>query len=307
MTNTGQWRITLGLTMLFALILGVGMIFFPETPRYEVRLGKVGSARRTMAKLYGVPETHPLIIQEMEEIQEQLEEMNVDQKWHEFLTAPRMAFRIVLGMVMQAFQQLTGTNFFLYYGTTVFKNTGLSDSFVTQCILGAINFGCTFGGLYIVDHYGRRRSLILGGSFMFCMFIIWSSIGQFDFQFLSQPDKVAPGKGLIVVTAFFIAAYAVTWGPMVCLPSLNLQPLIGSLLNKQLPLGLGNHSRNIPNEVPRKRHGPRHSLQLALELPHQLLHPIHRRQNSLRVRLRFRRLPIPDGCDDILLPHRVAG
>jgi sugar porter (SP) family MFS transporter len=115
MDGTAQWRITLGLTFLFALVLGGGMIFFPESPRYEFRHGKVESAQRTLAKLYGIPENHVRIMEEMDEIREQFEAESDDQKWHEFITAPRMFYRIALGMVLQSLQQLSGANYFFYY------------------------------------------------------------------------------------------------------------------------------------------------------------------------------------------------
>lgn len=113
--GTAQWRITLGITFLFALVLGIGMIFFPESPRYEFRHGRVESARRTISKLYGVPENHNTIIRELNEIREQLEAESVEKKWHEFITDTRMFYRIVLGMVLQSLQQLTGANYFFYY------------------------------------------------------------------------------------------------------------------------------------------------------------------------------------------------
>lgn len=116
MNNTGQWRITLGLTFLFAVALGGGMLFFPESPRYDYRQGNVEACRTNLAKFYGIPENHTRILEEMNEIREQYEiEVNQEQKWHEFLTAPRMFFRIVLGMVLQSLQQLTGANYFFYY------------------------------------------------------------------------------------------------------------------------------------------------------------------------------------------------
>ena len=51
----------------------------------------------------------------------------------------------------------------LQYGATVFQAVGISDSFVTQIILGAVNFGCTFGGIYIMEHFGWRVLLVVGG------------------------------------------------------------------------------------------------------------------------------------------------
>jgi hypothetical protein len=58
---------------------------------------------------------------------------------------------IRLGMVLQSIQQLTGANYFFYYGATIFTSVGIADSYITQIILGAVNFGCTFGGLYVMQ------------------------------------------------------------------------------------------------------------------------------------------------------------
>lgn len=55
------------------------------------------------------------------------------------------------GMTLQMFQQLTGANYFFYYGATIFTSVGIQDSFVTQIILGAVNFVCTFGGIYVME------------------------------------------------------------------------------------------------------------------------------------------------------------
>ncbi|KAF7714027.1 MFS-type Sugar/inositol transporter [Penicillium ucsense] len=213
--GTAQWRITLGLTFLFALVLGGGMLFFPESPRYDFRHGKVDRAQRTLAKLYGVPENHVRILEELEEIREQFEMETEQQVWHEFITAPRMFYRIALGMALQSLQQLTGANYFFYYGTTIFQGAGISDSFVTQVILGAVNFGTTFGGLYVVENFGRRKSLMFGAGWMFIMFMIFASLGHFALDVAHPENTPGVGKGMIVVTCLFIAAYAMTWGPMI--------------------------------------------------------------------------------------------
>jgi SP family sugar:H+ symporter-like MFS transporter len=41
-------------------------------------------------------------------------------------------------------------------------------------ILGGVNFGTTFLGLYLIEHYGRRRSLIAGALWMFVCFMIFA-------------------------------------------------------------------------------------------------------------------------------------
>ncbi|KAL1598604.1 hexose transporter hxt5 [Paraconiothyrium brasiliense] len=165
--NAASWQITLGLSFVFPAILAGGILFFSETPRFLFRHGKEEQAKQTMCKVYGVGEDHYGIHMELEEIRMKLaEETNQGtaiQEWFRMWKAPKMAYRLAIGMGLQMFQQLTGSaNYFFYYGTVVFRGTGINNSFVTQMILNGINFGVTFYGLYIVEHYGIYFFVIEG-------------------------------------------------------------------------------------------------------------------------------------------------
>ncbi|TEA12657.1 Hexose transporter 2 [Colletotrichum sidae] len=217
--SSASWRIVIGLGWLWTIILGVGVLAFPETPRYNYRMGKVEEAKQTLCRVYGAPENHYSIFVQLEEIESKLraESQIKGSAISEFtgmFKAPRMAHRIILGCLLQMFQQLTGANFFFYYGTTIFASVNI-NSFITQIILNTINFLTTFIGLYIVEHYGRRKSLITGALWMFICFLIFASVGHFS---LNQDDPTAtkgPGIVLIVFACLFILGFATTWGPMI--------------------------------------------------------------------------------------------
>jgi SP family sugar:H+ symporter-like MFS transporter len=211
--NSAQWRIPNGLSALWAIILGTAILFLPESPRYAYRQGKVEEARKTLAHLNGLQEYSPLIDAEIAEIEEKLkaERVGGDHHWYEIFTGPRMLYRTVLGMVLQAGQQLTGANFFFYYSTTIFKSTGLSNSYVTSIILGSVNVLATILGLWLVQNCGRRKCLIWGALVMFGCFMIYSLVGTYSLP--NTPES--SGKVLIVFTCIFIAAFATTWGPLV--------------------------------------------------------------------------------------------
>ncbi|KAG4421802.1 hypothetical protein IFR04_005052 [Cadophora malorum] len=216
--NTGSWRIPMGISFLWVLILGFGIIFFPESPRYDYRHGRVEEAKRTMTKLYGVSDNHRVVAEELAEIKVKHDEEMLHAattRYIDMFTGPRMAYRIALGVTLQMLQQLTGANYFFYYGTVIFKSTGINNSFVTQIILGGVNFGSTFLGLYIVEHYGRRKSLIYGAAWMFVCFMIFASVGHFSLDLQTPENTPHAGKALIVFACLFILGFATTWGPIV--------------------------------------------------------------------------------------------
>lgn len=173
MNNSASWRIPNGLGFAWSLVLGVGILFLPESPRFAYAKGRTEESRRTIARLAGVHENDPIVNNQINQIQNKIQEESTHGKasLSEIFTAPRMLYRTTLGIVLQAGQQLTGANFFFYYGTTIFKATGLSNSYVTQIILGSVNVACTFAGLYVVAKVGRRKALMAGAGWIFICFL----------------------------------------------------------------------------------------------------------------------------------------
>lgn len=211
--STASWRITMGIGFAWPLILGLGALFLPESPRFAYRHGRIDEARKVMAKLYGVNENHRAVVQEMRDMKEKLDEERAAgvAPWHEVFTGPRMMYRTFLGIALQSLQQLTGANFIFYYGNSIFTSTGLSNSYVTQIILGAVNFGMTLPGLYIVEHFGRRNSLMIGGAWCSICFWIWASVGHFALDLENPQNTPKAGTAMIVFTCFFICGFATTW------------------------------------------------------------------------------------------------
>ena len=233
--KSASWRIVIGIGFVWAFILGAGILLFPETPRYAYRKGRTEEAKATMTKVYGAPPNHYSVHMEIEEIEAKMRAESNKQgpikEWLNMFSAPRMGYRIVLGMTLQMFQQLTGANYFFYYGTVIFQATGINNrwvspspstiilltalSFVTQMILNGINFGTTFYGLYIVEHYGRRKSLIAGSCWMFICFLIFASVGHFSLDRSHPQNTPKSGVAMICFACFFIFGFATTWGPMI--------------------------------------------------------------------------------------------
>lgn len=108
--GTASWRIPVGIGWFWALVLGLGILLFPETPRHEFRHDKTESACNSIAKFYGVSPRHKVVKKQLEEMQEKLriEQEGGNHSIWEVFTGPRMLYRTLLGMTIQMLQQMTG-------------------------------------------------------------------------------------------------------------------------------------------------------------------------------------------------------
>ncbi|CCD25511.1 sugar porter family MFS transporter NDAI_0F01930 [Naumovozyma dairenensis CBS 421] len=217
--NSVQWRVPLGLCFAWALVMIGAMFLVPESPRYLVEKGLIEEAKRSVAKSNKVTVDDPATIQEVELVQIAVdaEREAGTASWAElFHTKTKVFQRTLMGVVVLALQQLTGCNYFFYYGTLVFSAVGLEDSFQTSIVFGIVNFASTFVALYVVDKYGRRTCLLWGAAGMVCCMVVFASVGVTRLWPHGKGNGSSKGAGncMIVFSCFFIFCFATTWAPI---------------------------------------------------------------------------------------------
>ncbi|KAF9530744.1 general substrate transporter [Crepidotus variabilis] len=215
LSGASSWRLVVGIGLIWPAMLSFGILFMPESPRWLCAHNRPKEAEVSIARAYGIDRSDEsamrVVREEVKGIMSQIEfERAVRAGWLDcFRPQHKTLYRTLLGMSLQSFQQLTGANYFFYYGASIFQSVGIQDSFITQIILGAVNFVCTFGGLYIMERYGRRKPLIIGG--------IWQSLWLFVFASAgtAKDPSTNPGIGklMIVSACMFILGFSTTWAP----------------------------------------------------------------------------------------------
>lgn len=101
----------------------------PESPRFLVSAGKVEEAKRSVAKSNKVSIDDSALLIEMISTGVEAEKAAGSASSGElFSTKTKVFNRLIMGILLQALQQLTGNNYFFYYGTSIFKSVGLEDS-----------------------------------------------------------------------------------------------------------------------------------------------------------------------------------
>ncbi|EIN09409.1 general substrate transporter [Punctularia strigosozonata HHB-11173 SS5] len=213
--SSGSWRTIVGLGLIWPLTLISGMIFMPESPRWLTGKGRMDDARVALARVRAIPAANAdqdeTIAREMDAVIAQAEaEKGMTAGWLDcFKPGQKTLYRTILGMALQSFQQLTGANYFFYFGATIFQSVGISDSFVTQIVLGAVNFVCTFGGLYVLGHFGRRWPLIIGGLWQSAWLFVFAAVGTARDPTSDQQI----GSVMVASACMFILGFATTWAP----------------------------------------------------------------------------------------------
>ncbi|CUM56381.1 unnamed protein product [Debaryomyces tyrocola] len=224
-TDSRQWRIPLGLCFAWAIMLVIGMVCMPESPRYLVVKNKIEEAKKSIGRSNKVSPEDPAVYTEVQLIQAGIERESLagSASWTELITGkPRILRRVIMGIMLQSLQQLTGDNYFFYYGTTIFQAVGMTDSFQTSIVLGVVNFASTFLGIYTIERFGRRLCLLTGSVCMFVCFIIYSILGVTNLYIdgYDGPTSVPTGDAMIFITTLYIFFFASTWaGGVYCIVS----------------------------------------------------------------------------------------
>ncbi|KAF2863175.1 MSTA protein [Piedraia hortae CBS 480.64] len=214
--DSGAFRIPIAVQCLWAVILIIGLIGMPESPRFYVRKGRLDRALTALAQVRGQLHNSEPVMQELIEIQAHYD-FEKSRSGRSFLGAPvdRSTIRkFILGCSLQMFQQWTGINYIFYYGTTFFQQIGLGAgnsytyAFVVSMIMTAVNVGASPVSFYAIERFGRRPLLIYGAIGMMICQLVVASVGT------ASPKSSAAHYCLIVFVCFNIFFFASTWGPV---------------------------------------------------------------------------------------------
>jgi MFS transporter, SP family, sugar:H+ symporter len=218
--DTGSYRIPIAVQFAWAIILVVGMVFLPETPRFLIKRGRYVDATRSLSRLRGLNVEHPALAEELAEIQANHEyELTIGSASYLSCFRKPIRKRLITGMLLQALQQLTGVNFIFYYGTAYFTNSGISNPFIVSIITALVNIFSTIPGLFLVEKWGRRNLLMFGAVGMSVSQMIVASVGT------ALPDQVTANKALVSFVCIYIFFFACSWGPCAWVVTGEIFPL----------------------------------------------------------------------------------
>ncbi|KAI1628310.1 general substrate transporter [Exophiala viscosa] len=163
-----QWRMPLAIGALWPLLLGVGVMLIPESPRWLLTKDQPDQALKAFKACRtesGPQNDEHAILEEFHLLHMQvLEEMKEFVPLKAFFTRPALRKRCFIGWLTMAAGQMTGTIVINNYGPFLYKKLGFSvtNQLLIQC--GWISV-CWLGNAFnaaVIDRIGRVRLLIFG-------------------------------------------------------------------------------------------------------------------------------------------------
>ena len=238
-TGSGQskasWLVPICIQLVPALLLGVGIFFMPESPRWLMNEDREDECLSVLSNLRSLSKEDTLVQMEFLEMKAQkLFERELSAKYFPHLQdgSAKSNFligfnqyksmithyptfkRVAVACLIMTFQQWTGVNFILYYAPFIFSSLGLSGntiSLLASGVVGIVMFLATIPAVLWVDRLGRKPVLISGAIIMgICHFVVAAILGQFGGNFVNHSGA---GWVAVVFVWIFAIGFGYSWGP----------------------------------------------------------------------------------------------
>lgn len=212
----GIWRYMLVIGVLPAFALLIGMLRVPESPRWLNEQNRRDDALDVLKQIRSRERAEA----EIAEVDSLVEQQSRCGQWSD-LTVPWVRRLIIIGAVLGIFQQFTGINAIMYYGTQLLENSGFSDNgaVIANTLNGLFSvLGITVGILLInkID----RRTMLIGGFFLIALFHVLVGLSA-----MFMPEVALKPYLVLVFVVAFVFSMQGTLGPLVWLILSEIFPL----------------------------------------------------------------------------------
>lgn len=217
-----------GLQMVSSTLLGIGIHFYPFSPRWLALVGRNDEALRSLAKVRCLPESDPRIQHEHKSIlTEVMVQKSLQEKHHPGMSGlkleilgwldlfkPKSWRRTVVAVGVAFFQQFSGVNAFIYYAPTLFESLGQDPemALIMSGIFNALQLVGVFICFLVIDHVGRRPLAIVGavgGATTWGIMAVLSGLYSKDWE-----ANTAAGWAAVAMAFLFILVFGTTYSPL---------------------------------------------------------------------------------------------
>ncbi|MDO9528998.1 MAG: sugar porter family MFS transporter [Syntrophales bacterium] len=221
-TSDDPWRLMLFIICIPAIIMLISVFTIPKSPRWLMLKGREKEAEDVLTK---TRETEAEIKNELTEIRENLEQGEGSQKMGVVAMLGKSYFAkiIILGILLQLLQQLSGINCVIYYSTIIFEKAGFNNPSVATVACGLVNMLATLIAIFYCDKWGRKPIIYMG---LILMIITLLFLGT-EFMRIERGMQVHRlGQTVILGSCLvYLLAFGFSLGPLIWVICAEIFPL----------------------------------------------------------------------------------
>ncbi|KAF4984910.1 hypothetical protein FDECE_16990 [Fusarium decemcellulare] len=223
-----SFRLPFGLQMVCSTILGLGIHFFPYSPRWLALVDRPDDALKSLERLRRLPATDSRVQKEHNGILSEVAlQKLIQEKRHPGVKGLKLEVlgwmdlfrkkswrRTAIGFGVAFFQQLSGINAFIYYAPTLFESLGQSKemALIMSGVFNILQLVAVTICFLIIDKVGRRPLAIWGGFGGGTTWAIMAVLtGVYSKDWSANP---AAGWGAVAMAFCFILIYGVSYAPL---------------------------------------------------------------------------------------------
>jgi sugar porter (SP) family MFS transporter len=176
--NDWQWKTPILCQIPLGLILGAGILMFPESPRWFMGHGREEEARQSFCVLYRQNPYSPDITAQIDKIKANLEKEREDAKkvsCFDIYRKKHIRRTLISGFIMVGLT-ISGIQFVQPYAALFLKGVGIKNPYLINVIIGLCILGGSFLGPFIVEYGGRRVASLTGYIVMATCMLVLSSV-----------------------------------------------------------------------------------------------------------------------------------
>ncbi|KAJ5706999.1 mfs monosaccharide transporter protein [Penicillium malachiteum] len=177
--NDWQWKTPIICQIPLGVILGLGVVLFPESPRWLLLKGKEDQARKSFAILQDSDPQSLGITAQVNDVQRHLDferTLDASSSWTEIYRGPNLRRTCISALILVSLA-ISGIQFVGPFAALFLEGVGIKNSYLINVIVGLCIFGGAFLGPLALDYGGRRFSMLFGYAAMAACMLILSSVG----------------------------------------------------------------------------------------------------------------------------------
>ncbi len=172
------WKTPIACQIPLSIILGGGVMLFPESPRWLLLKGNEDKARKSFGRFYKKDPNSDDITAQVKEVQTYLnfeKATSSTTSWTEIFHKKNLR-RTLLSVFIMVATNITGLQFVAPYTAIFLGGLGIKSPFLINAIIAlCFSTGSLIGGV-VVEYGGRRFAMLAGYSIMACYMLIFSAV-----------------------------------------------------------------------------------------------------------------------------------